>query len=94
MLFQQSSDSSPWINHETGTLVLIFGYINCKNMTETFIVSDLTIIISNLIVSSPVQFVFFTGGIVFLTLIVNGSTTQFVLRMLDMDKLSAAKVQL
>nr|XP_043623199.1 sodium/hydrogen exchanger 8-like [Erigeron canadensis]XP_043623200.1 sodium/hydrogen exchanger 8-like [Erigeron canadensis]XP_043623201.1 sodium/hydrogen exchanger 8-like [Erigeron canadensis] len=36
-------------------------------------------------------FVFFTGGIVFLTLIVNGSTTQFVLRMLDMDKLSAAK---
>ncbi|ONI31919.1 hypothetical protein PRUPE_1G339200 [Prunus persica] len=36
-------------------------------------------------------FVFFTGGIVFLTLIVNGSTTQFVLRLLDMDKLSAAK---
>ncbi|XP_021821170.1 sodium/hydrogen exchanger 8 isoform X1 [Prunus avium] len=36
-------------------------------------------------------FVFFTSGIVFLTLIVNGSTTQFVLRLLDMDKLSAAK---
>nr|QOS02253.1 SOS1 [Karelinia caspia] len=36
-------------------------------------------------------FVFFTGGIVFLTLIINGSTTQFVLRMLEMDKLSAAK---
>ncbi|KAE9600993.1 putative cAMP-dependent protein kinase regulatory subunit [Lupinus albus] len=36
-------------------------------------------------------FVFFTGGIVFLTLIVNGSTTQFVLRFLGMDKLSAAK---
>ncbi|XP_057992366.1 sodium/hydrogen exchanger 8 isoform X3 [Hevea brasiliensis] len=36
-------------------------------------------------------FVFFTGGIVFLTLIVNGSTTQFVLHLLDMDKLSAAK---
>nr|ALH21662.1 putative plasma membrane Na(+) /H(+) antiporter [Artemisia japonica] len=53
---KQSSDSSPWINRETGTL-----------------------------------FVFFTGGIVFLTLIINGSTTQFVLRMLDMDKLSAAK---
>ncbi|XP_061367084.1 sodium/hydrogen exchanger 8 [Gastrolobium bilobum] len=36
-------------------------------------------------------FVFFTGGIVFLTLIVNGSTTQFILHFLDMDKLSAAK---
>ncbi|XP_031384189.1 sodium/hydrogen exchanger 7 isoform X2 [Punica granatum] len=36
-------------------------------------------------------FVFFTGGIVFLTLIINGSTTQFVLHLLNMDKLSAAK---
>ncbi|CAK7326876.1 unnamed protein product [Dovyalis caffra] len=36
-------------------------------------------------------FVFFTGGIVLLTLIVNGSTTQFVLHVLDMDKLSATK---
>ncbi|KAE8730062.1 Sodium/hydrogen exchanger 7 [Hibiscus syriacus] len=36
-------------------------------------------------------FIFFTGGIVFLTLIVNGSTTQFILHFLDMDKLSAAK---
>ncbi|QHO02110.1 hypothetical protein HN51_036695 [Arachis hypogaea] len=36
-------------------------------------------------------FVFFTGDIVFLTLIVNGSTTQFVLHYLDMDKLTAAK---
>lgn len=36
-------------------------------------------------------FVFLTGGIVFLTLIVNGSTTQFVLSVLKMDKLSAAK---
>ncbi|XP_076883383.1 sodium/hydrogen exchanger 8-like [Bidens hawaiensis] len=39
-------------------------------------------------------FVFFTGGIVFLTLIINGSTTQFVLRMLQMDKLSAAKTRI
>lgn len=38
-------------------------------------------------------FVFFTGGIVFFTLIVNGSTTQFVLHLLDMEKLSAAKVK-
>ncbi|KAL1199252.1 Sodium/hydrogen exchanger 7 [Cardamine amara subsp. amara] len=30
-------------------------------------------------------FIFFTGGIVFLTLIVNGSTIQFVLRLLGMD---------
>ncbi|KAL4018599.1 hypothetical protein IC575_022199 [Cucumis melo] len=36
-------------------------------------------------------FVFFTGGIVFLTLIVNGSTTQFILHLLNMDKLSMAK---
>ncbi|KAK4484112.1 hypothetical protein RD792_011332 [Penstemon davidsonii] len=37
-------------------------------------------------------FVFLTGGIVFLTLIVNGSTTQFVLHILKMDKLSEAKI--
>ncbi|OIV91667.1 hypothetical protein TanjilG_26520 [Lupinus angustifolius] len=36
-------------------------------------------------------FVFFTGGIVFLTMVVNGSTTQFLLHFLGMDKLSAAK---
>ncbi|CAA7400804.1 unnamed protein product [Spirodela intermedia] len=38
-------------------------------------------------------FVFFTGGIVFLTLIINGSTTQFLLHFLEMDKLSAAKIR-
>ncbi|XP_039033847.1 sodium/hydrogen exchanger 8-like [Hibiscus syriacus] len=53
---KRSSDSSPYISSETGSL-----------------------------------FIFFTGGIVFLTLIVNGSTTQFILHFLDMDKLSAAK---
>ncbi|KAK4754515.1 hypothetical protein SAY87_002619 [Trapa incisa] len=37
------------------------------------------------------MFVFFTGGIVFLTLIINGSTTQFILHLLGMDKLSSAK---
>ncbi|GLU10794.1 hypothetical protein SLE2022_275760 [Rubroshorea leprosula] len=36
-------------------------------------------------------FVFFTGGIVFLTLIINGSTTQFILHFLGMDKLSVTK---
>ncbi|XP_068469556.1 sodium/hydrogen exchanger 8 isoform X3 [Phaseolus vulgaris] len=36
-------------------------------------------------------FVFFTGGTVFLTLVVNGSTTQLILRYLGMDNLSAAK---
>ncbi|KAM7262697.1 hypothetical protein ACFE04_000380 [Oxalis oulophora] len=39
-------------------------------------------------------FVFFTGGIVLLTVIVNGSTTQFILHLFDMDKLSAAKVRI
>ena len=39
-----------------------------------------------------IQFVFFTGGIVFLTLIINGSTTQFILHLLGMDKLSETKV--
>lgn len=53
---KRSSDSSPYITPDTGTL-----------------------------------FVFLTGGIVFLTLIVNGSTTQFVLHYLKMDKLSPEK---
>ncbi|KQJ88386.1 hypothetical protein BRADI_4g17381v3, partial [Brachypodium distachyon] len=39
------------------------------------------------------MFVFFTGGIVFLTLILNGSTTQFLLHVLGMDKLSATKLR-
>lgn len=38
-----------------------------------------------------VLFLFFTSGIVFLSLIINGSTTQFILHFLGMDKLSAAK---
>lgn len=41
-----------------------------------------------------ILFVFFTGGIVFLTLIINGTTTQFLLHFLGMDKLSAAKVRI
>ncbi|KAL4196021.1 hypothetical protein AMTRI_Chr04g243960 [Amborella trichopoda] len=40
------------------------------------------------------QFVFLTGGIVFLTLILNGSTTQFVLHFLNMDKLSDTKIRI
>nr|UUA47112.1 salt overly sensitive 1 [Lilium pumilum] len=39
-------------------------------------------------------FVFFTGGIVFLTLIVNGSTTQFFLQLLGMDKISTEKIRM
>ncbi|KAJ8635853.1 hypothetical protein MRB53_010120 [Persea americana] len=39
-------------------------------------------------------FVFFTGGIVFLTLIINGSTTQFILHFLGMDRLSDAKMRI
>ncbi|KAB2624101.1 sodium/hydrogen exchanger 8 [Pyrus ussuriensis x Pyrus communis] len=50
--------------------------------------SDSSSLISS---DTGVLFVFFTGGIVFLTLVVNGSTTQFILRLLDLDKLSAAK---
>ncbi|XP_052204613.1 sodium/hydrogen exchanger 7 isoform X5 [Diospyros lotus] len=46
---------------------------------------------SNISSETGTLFVFFTGGIVFLTLIVNGSTTQFVLHFLNMDKLSAPK---
>ncbi|XP_076900354.1 sodium/hydrogen exchanger 7-like [Bidens hawaiensis] len=53
---KQSSDTSAYINRQTGTL-----------------------------------FLFFTGGIVFLTLIVNGSTTQFVFQMIGMNKLSTDK---
>lgn len=39
-------------------------------------------------------FVFFTGGVVFLTLIVNGSTTQFLLHLLGMDKTSDIKMRI
>ncbi|CDY45278.1 BnaA06g09480D [Brassica napus] len=38
-----------------------------------------------------VKFLFFTGGIVFLTLVVNGSTTQFLLHLLRMDTLTGTK---
>nr|ADQ43186.1 salt overly sensitive 1 [Schrenkiella parvula] len=38
--------------------------------------------------------IFFTGGIVFLTLIINGSTTQFALRLLGMDGLPATKIRI
>nr|XP_011463505.1 PREDICTED: sodium/hydrogen exchanger 7-like isoform X1 [Fragaria vesca subsp. vesca] len=41
-----------------------------------------------------VQFVFFTGGIFFLTVIVNGSTAQFLLKFLAMYRPSAAKVRI
>ncbi|ESQ35344.1 hypothetical protein EUTSA_v10006906mg [Eutrema salsugineum] len=37
------------------------------------------------------RFLFFTGGIVFLTLVVNGSTTQLLLHLLHMDTLTATK---
>ncbi|CAA7032537.1 unnamed protein product [Microthlaspi erraticum] len=37
------------------------------------------------------RFLFFTGGIVFLTLVVNGSTTQLLLHLLGMDSLTATK---
>uniref|UniRef100_A0A1D1ZC97 Sodium/hydrogen exchanger 7 n=2 Tax=Anthurium amnicola TaxID=1678845 RepID=A0A1D1ZC97_9ARAE len=48
---------------------------------------------SNLKPEVGTLFVFFTGGIVFLTLIVNGSTAQFFLHLLQMDKLSAEKIR-
>ncbi|XP_024527441.1 sodium/hydrogen exchanger 8 [Selaginella moellendorffii] len=37
------------------------------------------------------KFVFFTGGVVFLTLIVNGTSTQFLLKFLHMEKTSETK---
>nr|AEV89922.1 plasma membrane Na+/H+ antiporter [Aeluropus littoralis] len=40
------------------------------------------------------MFLFFTGGIVFLTLTFNGSTTQFLLHLLGLGKLSAAKLRI
>ena len=39
------------------------------------------------------QFVFLTGGVVFLTLIINGSTTQFLLQYLNITKITETKVQ-
>ncbi|XP_058108443.1 sodium/hydrogen exchanger 8-like isoform X1 [Magnolia sinica] len=49
---------------------------------------------SHLKEETGILFVFFTGGIVFLTLVINGSTTQFILHLLGMDKLSAAKMRI
>ncbi|KAJ7546491.1 hypothetical protein O6H91_08G041700 [Diphasiastrum complanatum] len=40
------------------------------------------------------RFVFFTGGVVFLTLIINGSTTQFLLQLLHMDKALETKIRI
>ncbi|VYS46087.1 unnamed protein product [Arabidopsis thaliana] len=40
------------------------------------------------------RFLFLTGGIVFLTLVVNGSTTQLLLHLLRMDTLTATKKRL
>ncbi|WZZ57514.1 hypothetical protein YC2023_057621 [Brassica napus] len=42
-------------------------------------------------VAAVLQFLFFTGGIVFLTLVVNGSTTQFLLHLLRMNTLTGTK---
>ncbi|KAK8529156.1 hypothetical protein V6N12_059946 [Hibiscus sabdariffa] len=66
--------------HSWGYLVLLYIFVQRTSDGSPYISSQT----GNL-------FVFFTGGIVFLTLIVNGSTTQFILHFLDMDKLSAAK---
>ncbi|KAF4369495.1 hypothetical protein G4B88_016435 [Cannabis sativa] len=59
-----------------------------KKKTKSLRSSDTSPLLSR---QTGTLFVFFTGGIVFLTLIVNGSTTQFILHLLNMDKLSAAK---
>ncbi|KAF8099265.1 hypothetical protein N665_0247s0044 [Sinapis alba] len=46
---------------------------------------------SYLSLETGTRFLFFTGGIVFLTLVVNGSTTQLILHLLRMDTLTATK---
>ncbi|KAG0600449.1 hypothetical protein M758_11G035100 [Ceratodon purpureus] len=40
------------------------------------------------------RFVFFTGGVVFLTLIINGSTTRFLLQFLNMDNVTETKFRM
>ncbi|XP_021909771.1 sodium/hydrogen exchanger 7 [Carica papaya] len=71
---------------------IILGHENTEDCTigslNLYRSSDNSIHISS---EAGKLFVFFTGGIVFLTLIVNGSTTQFILHFLRMDKLSATK---
>ncbi|CAL9215004.1 unnamed protein product [Arabidopsis halleri] len=46
---------------------------------------------SHLSSDTGTRFLFLTGGIVFLTLVVNGSTTQLLLHLLRMDTLTATK---
>ncbi|XP_042379307.1 sodium/hydrogen exchanger 7-like isoform X3 [Zingiber officinale] len=55
---------------------------NSDNLNQTILTQELGIL-----------FLFFTGGVVFLTLIVNGSTVQFLLHCLGMDKLSTEKIR-
>ncbi|CAF2083156.1 unnamed protein product [Brassica napus] len=53
--------------------------------------SSVNFFLGYLEVAAVLQFLFFTGGIVFLTLVVNGSTTQFLLHLLRMDTLTGTK---
>ncbi|XP_074582072.1 sodium/hydrogen exchanger 8-like [Curcuma longa] len=55
---------------------------NSDNLNQTILTQELGIL-----------FLFLTGGVVFLTLIVNGSTVQFLLHCLGMDKLSTEKIR-
>lgn len=79
--FQQSSGNS-YISSETGTRVRFKFYFY---FWDYFFLGYLE-------VAAVLQFLFFTGGIVFLTLVVNGSTTQFLLHLLRMDTLTGTKV--
>ncbi|GKC18105.1 putative plasma membrane Na(+) /H(+) antiporter, partial [Tanacetum coccineum] len=71
-----------------------FLFFQQSSDASRYITQETGTLVLNLAILYLDIFVFFTCGIVFLTLIVNGSTSSFVLRMLDMDKLSADKGRL
>lgn len=82
--FQQSSGNS-YISSETGTRVRFKFYFYFWDFFFFLFFGYLE-------VAAVLQFLFFTGGIVFLTLVVNGSTTQFLLHLLRMNTLTGTKV--
>ncbi|GJW06371.1 sodium/hydrogen exchanger 8 isoform X2, partial [Tanacetum coccineum] len=71
-----------------------FLFFQQSSDASRYITQETGTLVLNLAILYLDIFVFFTCGIVFLTLIVNGSTSSFVLQMLDMDKLSADKGRL
>jgi len=65
--------------------------LSLKHLTTTFMY--LNTFLSNICISIFPQFLLQTAGIVFLTLLINGTTTKVLLSMLKLTELSVGKIQ-